>query len=220
MHELGAVVSPVSLVIDLSVARNLALFEITGDFILAIDATDGTANCDVRLVSPASDAISFRIGRKLQLRGDLVFRRFYVSNTAQGARTITLLIGNPESVEMTTPGSVQIAGTVVVDLSALTTRLAPVEILVTAAAEILLADLTAALSSKSVLIVQNLGPNAIFYAFNLDPGTGPGVTTANGISLPAGQTVLLDDVGGLAMWARTSVLQIAGAGTRVGGGRR
>lgn len=101
----------------------------------------------------------------------------------------------------------------------LTGSLGPTEVLV-GVAETLLADLTVVGSDHGVLQIQNLGPNPIFIAFNNNAGAGPGVTAANGIRIAAGAIETLDKFGGMALWAITTVAQVALAGTRVGAGSR
>ena len=87
-----AVPSPAEvLVIDLSLARSLAEYPVSGSLILAQGATDATAWVDIRLGRPSRDAIRFL--KLTQVKDVGGFWRFYVSNDAQAGKTLTLLVG-------------------------------------------------------------------------------------------------------------------------------
>ena len=97
----------------------------------------------------------------------------------------------------------------------------PTEILVLAASEILLADATDVNKAlHGAVTIQNLGPNPIYIAFATSASSGPGVTTANGIEIAVDLSYTVDLWGGSAIWARTSVDQTAGNGTRVIGTKK
>ena len=83
----------------------------------------------------------------------------------------------------------------------------------------LLADCTDATERGSVIVVANLGPNTIFWGFSNSAKTKPGLTTGNGIPLASNGVMVIDNMGGMALWAICTVLQVAGADTRVSGAR-
>lgn len=93
------------------------------------------------------------------------------------------------------------------------------EVLVASAAPTLLIDCTGVKRGEGIAALANLGPNTIFISFNNDAGNAPALTTATGVPITANFFVVLDNIGGMAVWAICSVLQIAGAGTRVTGGK-
>jgi hypothetical protein len=87
--------------------------------------------------------------------------------------------------------------------------------------ETLLADATDV--NKSLhghVTIQNRGPESIFIAVGLSPTVGPGLTVANGIEILATQSYTIDFWGGSALWAITTVLQVAPADTRVSGSKK
>ncbi|MFH1010999.1 MAG: hypothetical protein V1784_07175 [bacterium] len=83
------------------------------------------------------------------------------------------------------------------------------QVAVTAAAAIQIPML---LTARQGVLVQNLGPNAIFCGFD------NAVTTANGISVAANGGTYSTSAGwdgtNLTVWCRTTVLQVAPADTR------
>jgi len=85
----------------------------------------------------------------------------------------------------------------------------------------LLFDATAALQRGLQAVIQNRGPNSIWYCYHTSGAVAPALTTANGIELVTNGKDFLDDVGGLAVWALASTaVQVSPANTRVSVGRR
>lgn len=95
----------------------------------------------------------------------------------------------------------------------------PTAIQVTANADILLADLTDVAKSQGILMIMNNGPDTIYYCLHTSSTASPGVTTANGIPIVPGGQQFLDNIGGTAVWARTTVLQVTPADTRISGAK-
>jgi len=95
----------------------------------------------------------------------------------------------------------------------------PIAVQVTAAKPILLVDLTDAEAGGALVCIANLGPDTIFWGFSPSAVQAPTLTTTNGFPLLSSASVFLDRVGGLAIWARTTVLQVAPADTRITGGK-
>lgn len=116
------------------------------------------------------------------------------------------------------PSLISIAGSPqsVVAIAPLTTPLGPTEILVGGVGTgtpYKLADFSANTTNEGVFSAQNKAAFSIFWAFG-SPGT-PGLTTSNGIELPAGAFLTLDNIGGAVIWAASGTPQTAGSGTRV-----
>lgn len=100
---------------------------------------------------------------------------------------------------------------------ALNNVISPSEILV-GTQPTLLADLTFARGRAGILEIYNLGAASIFLAYSLSNAQRPALLTTNGSPILANSGRLLDNVGGLAVWAVAAAAQSAGAGTRVIGG--
>lgn len=81
-----------------------------------------------------------------------------------------------------------------------------------------IADLTAAEGAQGAVMAQNLSSFVIFYGLSDATVGTPALTTANGIQIPAGGYLVLDNIGGLSVWAISGTPQTAGSGTRVTGG--
>lgn len=81
----------------------------------------------------------------------------------------------------------------------------------------LVLDYAAAASAIANAQLFNLSPFTIYYGFGTPTGDG-GLTTANGMPLPANSYVTLDQIGGMSIWYTTGTPQTAGKGLRILGG--
>jgi len=77
-----------SVVIDLSISRADELFWMTGNYIVAIDASNDSAQIDIKINSSQNDAITFKKYREVRKHP---FDRVYLTNTAQSGISITIL---------------------------------------------------------------------------------------------------------------------------------
>ena len=93
--------------IDLSVARNNQLLNISGNAVVGFDATDNAANVDLRFNNPTGDPFNLRHGRAL--RSDVGFSRIFLTNAAQAGKTLTLLVGDKPILALT-PNVLDISG--------------------------------------------------------------------------------------------------------------
>jgi hypothetical protein len=96
----------------------------------------------------------------------------------------------------------------------LRTPAVPAEVLVDVTAT-LIADLTASHRGQGKIVVFNLGAASIFVGLSGSNAAGPvGLATTNGFPIVTGGALVLDDVGGLALWGIAAAKQTAGVGTR------
>lgn len=97
----------------------------------------------------------------------------------------------------------------------------PVEKVLGATGTTLLADLTDVSRGEGIVMLLNVdGTNTAYFCLSTSATTPPALTTANGIPLqPSGGGVILDNVGGMAIWGVCSAAQSAGNGVRVSGGK-
>lgn len=86
-------------------------------------------------------------------------------------------------------------------------------VLTTAGGATKIADLTNAKSGKGVVTVYNRAAFEVFYTFGTPSGSG--LTTGNGVSIPANAYLAFDDIGGMCLWAITGTNMTAGSGLRV-----
>jgi len=100
----------------------------------------------------------------------------------------------------------------------LTRGIGPLAVLVDTS-PVLLADCTDVSERGSLVVVGNLGPNTIFWGLSNSAKTKPSLTTTNGMPLAANAVHFFDNIGGQALWAVCTVLQVAGAETRVSGAK-
>jgi hypothetical protein len=84
---------------------------------------------------------------------------------------------------------------------------------------ILAADFTDMSKGGGLVAIANLGPNTLFWGFHDSATRKPGLTTGNGIPIFSNTVMVLDVVGGMAVWVVCSVLQVAPADTRVSGAK-
>lgn len=103
------VILPREIVLDLNKARDREPFEVNGDTITAVDATDDFATADIRLERPNADKISFFRNVRIRMRGEVKFGRIYISNAVQANKNLTLTIGGPEGVEIERSGNLQVS---------------------------------------------------------------------------------------------------------------
>ena len=75
--------------IDLAGVRADQEMVFTGNYIYGIEASDGTANIDIRLNEKFRSTINIKQGRGVRAP----FYRFYVTNAAQAGKSLTLIIG-------------------------------------------------------------------------------------------------------------------------------
>jgi hypothetical protein len=89
-------------IFDLSTARNLQYIGSGGNLIKCIDASDIDSNMEIRLNETGNDAITVKKGRSVSGW----FNRFYITNTAQAGKTITLVIATTDAVTIRDDGIV------------------------------------------------------------------------------------------------------------------
>lgn len=93
------------------------------------------------------------------------------------------------------------------------------EVLVLGTTPTLLANMLDVSSGEGILLLSNAGSASIFFCFGGSAVTPPTLTINNGIPLPVGGLVILDDIGGCAVWGIAAANQTAGSGTRVTGAK-
>jgi len=91
-----------TIVIDLSIARTGVEYSYSGNFIKAVEASDISANLDIAFNSSGNDTINLTKGRGI--RASII--KMYLTNTAQAAKTITLLIATDDSLQIYDDGVV------------------------------------------------------------------------------------------------------------------
>jgi len=78
-----------TITVDLATARTNEEMVFTGTYIYALEATDVDANVDIRFNELFRANINIKKGRGVRVP----FYRFYITNAAQGGKSITLAIG-------------------------------------------------------------------------------------------------------------------------------
>jgi hypothetical protein len=168
-----------TITVDLTTARSNEEYVFTGTYIYALNATDITANVNVKFNELFRGEINLVKGRGVRCP----FYRFYLSNAAQAGKTITLAIGiESADFEIFDVGkALEITGAVPIGGAAGTPAYAQVSVTTTATL------IKAANGKRRSLLVQNLDATN-----DLCIGYDASVTTANaGHSLKPGAAIEL-----------------------------
>ncbi len=154
-----------TLVLDLATARNGVEYSFSGNFIKVIDASDINANIDVAFNSSGHDAINLKKGRGI--RADVL--KWYLTNSAQAGKTVTLLIATDDSLQIFDDG-------VVGDIDTIQEVVEPVAI--NHLPDKILSDQGLTLTTAKIATTSNVGgantviytvpANKIFYLESLD----------------------------------------------------
>lgn len=84
---------------------------------------------------------------------------------------------------------------------------------------ILMADFTDTPQGGGFVAAANLGPNTIFWCVSDSAKRKPSLSTTNGLPLVSNGVLILDNIGGMALWGVCTVAQVVGADTRVTGAK-